>query len=519
MNILLVYPRSPGVFWSMGHIMKFIGKKAVYPPLSLLTVAAMLPEQWQKKLVDLSVQELHETDLEWADFVFLTGMYVHRDSMREIVARCNEAGVKVVAGGPYVTHGYEMFPGVDHFVLNEAEITLPLFLDDLERGCPEPIYTTTELANTHETPMPLWELADMNLYVEGLIQYSRGCPYQCDFCDVTALFGRLPRTKTADQIITELNSMGDLNRFRSIFFADDNLIGNKKLLKSELLPALIEWRQQSNIKIPFRTQVTINIADDPELMDLMIQAGFKGIFIGIETPDEESLLNCNKKQNTRRDLIENVKLLQQTGFDVYAGFIVGFDSDTADIFQKQIDFIQDSGIVVALVNILKAPPGTDLYDRMVREGRLHEVDLDGREGDADFVSIMGDEVLYRGYKRVVKYIYAPKNLYERTRNFLRNHETHGPMILSSRALVNDVWTYFKTLYYLGIQDSGRMYYWKLLVWTLLNRPSLFPVAVELWIITYHYRKIYEDDAAFMEMGSDRAEPQVAVEQKTFAASL
>lgn len=512
MNILLVYPESPGVFWSMGHIMKFVGKKAVYPPLPLLTVAAMLPEDWNKRLVDLHVQQLSDHDLSWADYVFLSGMYVHRESMIEVIRRCNEAGVKVVGGGPYLSHEYEKFEGVDHLVLNEAEVTLPGFLADLEKGCPQPLYTSQDLADLHETPIPLWELADMDLYIEGLIQYSRGCPYQCDFCDVTLLFGRLPRTKTAEQIIAELDSMGDLDRFRSIFFADDNLIGNKKHLKTELLPALIEWRSARKVEVPFRTQVTINIADDQELMDLMIEAGFRGIFIGIETPEEESLISCKKKQNTKRDLIENVKTLQQSGFDVYAGLIVGFDTDTSDIFQKQIDFIQESGLVVALVNILKTPPGTELYKRMEREGRLLEENLDGREGEADFVPTMGVDVLYRGFQEVVQYIYDPEHLYERIITFLKQYRLPKNPGLSIKALRKDAGPFLKSVYYLGIIENGRTYYWKLLLWTILNRPALFPLAIELWILTYHYRKIYEDDLAFISTDQKQVSRELLIDE-------
>ena len=259
---------------------------------------------------------------------------------------------------------------------------------------------------------------------------------------------------------------------------------------------LIEWRKTNGVTIPFRTQVTINLADDQELMDLMIEAGFKGIFIGIETPSVDSLIACKKKQNTKRDLIENVKHLQRSGFDIYAGFIVGFDTDTASIFQQQAEFIQESGIVVALVNILKAPPGTELRERMAREGRLFEGernDISGSEGEIDFTPMMGEETLYRGFKEVVRYIYKPTHLYKRVLTFLTRYRAPEEVHLSGQSLLDDVGPFLKSVYYLGIIDSGRFYYWKLILWTLLKRPKLFQLAMELWIVAYHYRKIYEDD--------------------------
>ena len=517
MNILLIYPKAPGVFWSMKHAMKLIGKKTVYPPLSLLTIAAMLPSDWHKRLVDLNVQSLGENELIWADYVFLSGMYIHRTSMEDIIEKCNLAGVKVVGGGPFLTHEYENISGVDHFILNEAEITLPPFLSDLEAGCPKPVYTSSEFADVSQTPIPMWDLVNLDYYAEGLIQYSRGCPYQCDFCDVTSLFGRLPRTKTPEQVIAELESMGDLKKFRAIFFADDNLIGNKKHLKTTLLPALIEWRKTNGVTIPFRTQVTINLADDQELMDLMIEAGFKGVFIGIETPSVDSLIACKKKQNTKRDLIENVKHLQRSGFDIYAGFIVGFDTDTASIFQQQAEFIQESGIVVALVNILKAPPGTELRERMAREGRLFEGernDISGSEGEIDFTPMMGEETLYRGFKEVVRYIYKPTHLYKRVLTFLTRYRAPEEVHLSGQSLLDDVGPFLKSVYYLGIIDSGRFYYWKLVLWTLLKRPKLFQLAMELWIVAYHYRKIYEDDPSFvLEEQYHEAQPSPLIDEE------
>lgn len=333
MKALLIYPEMPPTFWTMYQVMEMVGKKASYPPLGLLTIAALLPEAWERRLIDLNVQPLREKDFQWADLVFIGAMNVQAVPARALIARCRSAGVPIVAGGPLFTHEHDQFAGVDHFVLNEAEITLPLFLADLEQGRPKPLYTTAQFADVQLAPLPRWELADLDQYAYGIVQYSRGCPYHCDFCDVTALFGKRPRTKTSAQIIAELGALGDLGRFDLLLFADDNLIGNKKALKADLLPALVDWRRQRPPTPGFATQVTINLADDPELMQLMLEADFRHIFIGIETPEEDSLIACQKGQNTHRDLLENVQQLQRAGFIVTAGFIVGFDTDTPATFQ------------------------------------------------------------------------------------------------------------------------------------------------------------------------------------------
>ncbi len=307
MKILFVYPEFPDTFWSFKHALKFIRKKAAAPPLGLLTVASLLPTGWEKRLVDLNAENLKSGDLAWADMVFLSAMVVQRDSAREVIARCKAAGVKVVAGGPLFTQEHEQFPDVDHFVLNEAELTLPPFLADLALGRAQRIYATHEYPDLRLTPAPRWELANLKLYSTMSIQFSRGCPYNCDFCNVTALLGHRPRTKTASQITAELDGLYALGWRQNVFFVDDNFIGNKKQLKEEILPALIGWRK-GKTGMPFNTEVSINLADDPELLRLMVEAGFDTVFIGIETPNEDSLAECGKYQNKNRILEDHLHL-------------------------------------------------------------------------------------------------------------------------------------------------------------------------------------------------------------------
>ena len=486
MKILLVYPEFPDTFWSFKHALKFVHKKAGAPPLGLLTVAAMLPSDWEKRLVDLNVSSLNAQDLAWADYVFLSAMIVQRSSAQAVIARCKSAGVKIVAGGPLFTMEYEQFPDVDHFILNEAELTLAPFLADLANGCAQPVYTTSEYPDIHQTPTPLWHLANLKHYDTISIQFSRGCPFNCDFCNVTALLGHRPRTKTAGQIISELDSLYNLGWRKSIFFVDDNFIGNKKQIKTELLPALIEWRK-GKTGMSFSTEVSINLADDPELVSLMVQAGFETVFVGIETPNEESLAECNKNQNKGRDLVESVKQLQRAGLQVQGGFIVGFDNDSPAIFQQQIDFIQKSGIVTAMVGLLQAPIGTQLYARMKQEGRLiNQFSGDNVDGSTNIIPTMGLESLREGYRKILSQIYAPKLYYDRVLTFLREYQPPRIRIQLEPQYILALW---RSIYQLGILGTERVHYWRLFFWTLFRRPRLFPLAITFAIYGFHFRQV------------------------------
>ncbi|MBW6472578.1 MAG: B12-binding domain-containing radical SAM protein [Anaerolineaceae bacterium] len=486
MKILLVYPEFPDTFWSFKHALKFIRKKAGAPPLGLLTVAAMLPSDWEKRLVDLNVTDLTEKDLKWADYVFLSAMVVQRESVQAIIKRCNTAGVKIVAGGPLFTMEHEKFPDVDYFVLNEAENTLAPFLRDLELGQAKRVYSSSEFPDIHLTPIPLWHLADLRHYETVAIQFSRGCPFNCEFCNITSLLGHIPRTKTANQIIAELDSIYALGWRKNIFFVDDNFIGNKKYIKTEVLPALIEWRKGKS-GVPFSTELSINLADDPVLLKLIVQAGFDTVFVGIETPNEDSLTECNKKQNVGRDLVESVKLLQRSGLQVQGGFIVGFDNDSPTIFQQQIDFIQKSGIVTAMVGLLQAPTGTLLYKRMEKEGRLvNEFSGDNVDGSTNIVPKMGIVPLQEGYRKILHQIYAPKYYYERVVTFLREYHPPRVRATSDPQYFLALW---RSIYHLGIIGVERLEYWRLFFWTLFNRPRLFPMAITFTIIGFHFRQV------------------------------
>jgi radical SAM superfamily enzyme YgiQ (UPF0313 family) len=491
LKILLVYPHYPDTFWSFRHALKFISKKAAFPPLGLLTVAAMLPKEWEKKLVDMNATALKDEDLKWADYVFISAMVVQKDSVKEVITRCKKLNTKTVAGGPLFTTGYEEFDEIDHFVLGEAEITLPLFLEDLNKGCAQPIYTSNERPNISKTPIPLWSLINMKKYSSMNIQYSRGCPFNCEFCDIIILNGHQPRTKDRDQILAELDALYSRGWRAGVFIVDDNFIGNKRKLKAETLPAMIEWMEEKKYPFAFNTEASINLADDEELMRLMVRAGFNTVFVGIETPNEESLVECNKFTNINRDLVASVKKIQNYGLEVQGGFIVGFDSDPISIFKNQINFIQKSGIVTAMVGLLNAPRGTRLYQRLKKENRL----LKGFSGDntdcsLNFIPKMNYETLINGYKHILNTIYSPKPYYERVKTLLKEYK---PQKRKARPQVHfyHIKAFIKSIWFLGIKEKGRKYYWKLLALTLLRHPRSFPLSISLSVYGFHFRKIVE----------------------------
>jgi radical SAM superfamily enzyme YgiQ (UPF0313 family) len=490
LKILLVYPQYPDTFWSFKHALRFILRKAAFPPLGLLTVAAMLPKEWQKKLVDINVRPLTDQDIKWADYVFISGMAVQKSSAIEVIQRVKNLGVKMVAGGPLFTTEPEQFKDIDHLVLNEAEITLPLFLNDLSLGKAGHIYTADEHPAITSTPIPMWSLIKMGKYSSMSLQYSRGCPFNCEFCDITFLDGRIPRTKSRDQIIAELEAIYHQGWRGSLFIVDDNFIGNKTKLKEQTLPAIIGWQKKRRHPFSLFTETSINIVDDEELMQMMTQAGFSRVFIGIETPNEASLTECSKNQNVSRDLVAAVKKIHNHGLEVMAGFIVGFDSDPVTIFKTQINFIQKSGVVTAMVGLLNAPKGTRLYQRLKGENRLSKEEFSGDNMDysLNFTPKMNRETLITGYRHVLSTIYAPKEYYARVLTLLKEYKPRHKAGVSQMqprqllGLINSVW-------FLGIREKGRRYYWKLFAITLLKRPRSFPTFVTLSVYGYHFRKV------------------------------
>jgi len=484
----MVYPMYPDTFWSFKHALKFVSKKASFPPLGLLTVAAMLPEDWCKKLIDMNVNQLLDDDILWADIVFISAMSIQSESTEEVIQRCKKLNAKIAAGGPLFTSSPELYQGIDYLILNEAEITLPQFIKDLNEGKPEHIYTIGDFADITTTPLPLWSLISTTDYTSMNVQYSRGCPFDCDFCDITVLYGRKPRTKTKDQVIAELDTLYFTGWKGPVFFVDDNFIGNKLKLKKEILPAIADWMKKRKNPFYLNTEASINLADDEQLMHLMVQAGFEAVFIGIESPNNDSLVECNKYQNANRDMILSVKKIQDAGLEVQGGFIVGFDNDHPKIFEELTNFIQQSGVVTAMVGLLNAPKGTKLEKRLQNEGRMLK-DFTGNNTDftMNFIPRMDSEKLLDGYKSIVKTIYSPKYFYERVMRFLKDFEPKKKKVFHLNP--NYILALFRSIIKLGVIGEERIYYWKLFLWTLFRKPQLFSLAILFTIYGFHFKKI------------------------------
>jgi radical SAM superfamily enzyme YgiQ (UPF0313 family) len=486
MKILLISPETPDTFWSFKHALRFVSKRASMPPLGLVTVAAMLPPDWDLKLVDLNIERLRDEELQWADYVFVGAMIVQQESVRAVVARCAAAGKTVIAGGPLFTTGHTAFPEIAHFVLGEAEEVMPQLVEDLRQGRLQATYRANRWPDLTQLPVPRWDLLQAKRYVTMAVQFSRGCPFDCEFCDITVMNGRVPRTKTPEQLIAELEALRLRGWKDMVFIVDDNFIGNQRHTRG-LLHALIEWRQRTGAKMGFLTEASMNLADHPELCSLMVQAGFKKVFVGIETPSAEGLAECQKRQNCNRDLVASVQTLQRAGFEVMGGFIVGFDSDKADIFKRQFEFIQRSGVATAMVGLLTALPQTRLWQRLQREGRL-ETASTGNNTDAvlNFKPKLSREFLVTGYRDLMRRLYEPRNYYARIRTFLQSHRPSGPRLRLCRS---DVSAFVKSFWVLGVRHRGRFAYWRLFWGTLLRRPRQFPKAIELAITGYHLRRM------------------------------
>ncbi|OGI20884.1 MAG: hypothetical protein A2255_00705 [Candidatus Melainabacteria bacterium RIFOXYA2_FULL_32_9] len=486
MKILMVYPECPDSFWSLKHIMTLFGKKAYLPPLGLMTVSALLPVEFERKLVDMNTTELTDEDILWADFVFISGMIVQKESSISVIKRCKELGVKTIAGGPLFTSLHEQFKDVDHFILNEGEITIPMFLDDLKKGELKRIYTSDIKPDIKDTPIPHYNLINSNDYYILPLQSSRGCPFDCDFCDIVNLNGRVPRTKNPEQVINELQAIQDMDWRGSIFFVDDNFLGDKNKTK-ELLRAIIEWKKKTGFKSLFFTEISINASDDDELLELMREAGFFLVFIGVETPSASGLQECNKFQNQNRNLVNSIRKFYQYGMEVTGGFIIGFDSDDETIFERQFEFIQEAGVSKAMIELLQALPGTKLHKRLDAEGRLLKtssgINLDST---INFIPKMEKETLVNGYNKLIQKAYSPKYYFERLSNFLKYYEPARLAPVHKRIISSLLKIYFV----LKHLEKGKMYFGKLVIETLLKRPKCLPAALNSSVLYIHFGKVF-----------------------------
>jgi radical SAM superfamily enzyme YgiQ (UPF0313 family) len=490
MNALLVYPEFPDTFWSFKHALKFLGKRAAQPPLGLMTVAALLPRSWKKRLVDTNVEQLRDRDLRWADVALLSGMHIQSDSLSKIVERCRAMGLRTVIGGPIASSLSPAELKADHVVIGEAESLVADLASDLEQGTAKPVYQAAERPEMETSPLPDLSLIKMKRYSTMTVQYSRGCPFNCEFCDIIEIYGRRPRTKAVAQVLAELDQLCAAGWRDTVFIVDDNFIGNKSRAK-ELLRALADWRTEHNVTFDFLTEASLNLADDPALLQLMKNAGFKSVFLGIETPDESGLIASNKLQNTRRSLLESVAIIQSYGMQVMGGFILGFDTDKEDIFDRMVEFIQKSGIPIAMVGLLQAMPGTQLFRRLRREGRI--VDAGGgnnTDSRLNYLPHMDAAKLVEGYRSVLKRIYSCEAYYERVKLYLNRTEQQPgePHVKSPswmtrenlRALVNSIVRQ-------GVFGRQRWSYWKFLASAATRYRRCFGAAMTLAVMGYHFQ--------------------------------
>ena len=490
MNVLMVYPQYPNTFWSFKQALKFISKKAAFPPLGLLTIASMLPGNWNRKLVDNNVNKLKDKDIEWADVVFVSAMIVQKEDTRQVIQRCKQKQKTVVAGGPLFSVEKESFQDiVDHFIINEAENSLPQFLRDFEQGQAKKEYISEEKPDIAQTPIPSWELINSKDYAAMALQYSRGCPFNCEFCDIIVMNGRIPRTKGTEQFLKEFESLYQSGYRGGVFVVDDNFIGNKSKVK-KLLPELINWQKERGYPFQLVTEASTNLADDQQLMQQMSAANFYKVFLGIETPEENSLKECGKYQNTNRDLAEAVRSIQRHGMQVMGGFIVGFDNDTESTFENQFKFIQQVGIVTAMVGLLNALPQTRLWSRLQAENRLlSHTSGENTDGNVNFIPRMGKERLIQGYKQLLTQVYSRHMYYKRINTFINNYVP----TVRSRITSSEIKAFLKSAVRIGVFSRSCFLYWKLLIKTLLVNRKAFPAVVELAICGLHFEKVYKRD--------------------------
>ena len=490
MKVLLVYPEFPDTYWSFKHALKFEGRGAAFPPLGLMTVSSMLPKDWQRRLVDMNVASLWPEDVEWADIVFVSAMIVQQESLEKVVDLCRSMGKKVVVGGPYVSTSSERLPDADHIFIGEAETTLPEFISDLELGIARKIYKADERPSLLGTPLPDFSIIDMSSYSAMNVQYSRGCPFQCEFCDIIEIYGRVPRTKSNEQMLAELDALKAAGWRGLVFIVDDNFIGNKKNVRL-FMPDLVKWSKDNEFPFSFITEASVNLAEDDHLLELMEDAGFRRVFLGIETPVEESLKEAQKGQNTRRDLLESVHKIQSYGMEVMAGFIVGFDNEPEDIFDLQMAFIRESGIPLAMVGLLTALPDTQLWRRLEKEGRLLDVST-GNNTDCtiNFVPTMNVDRLIEGYKSVLRNIYSPQEYYRRALDCLSRF--HKDRIEPRKSdFIKDIKAFYKIIMTLGVRDSSRASFWSYVYQLIRFHPKDFTHGLTLAAMGYHFRQITE----------------------------
>lgn len=525
MRILLVYPLFPKTFWSYEKILELVNRKVLLPPLGLVTVAAILPQEWEFKLVDRNIRAITEAEWEWADICIFSAMIVQKNDLLTQIKEAKRRGKQVAVGGPYPTSVPEeaLSAGADYLILDEGEITLPMFVEAIARGERTGTFRTTEKPDVTTTPIPRFDLLELAAYDSMSIQFSRGCPFQCEFCDIIVLYGRKSRTKNPYQLLAELDCLYNLGWRRSIFMVDDNFIGNKRNVKL-LLQELKVWQAEHQYPFDFNTEASVDLAQDPELMDLMVECNFNAVFLGIETPDEESLQMTKKFQNTRNSLTESVEKIIQAGLRPMAGFIIGFDGEKSGSGDRIVRFAEQTAIPTTTFAMLQALPHTALWYRLEKEGRLHSKDGNLNQTTLmNFIPTRPLEEIAREYVEAFWELYDAERFLDRTyRCFLKlgapkcKVPFKMPEWVDLRALSIVIWRQ-------GVKRKTRWKFWHHLFSILKNNPAIWVHYLTVCAHNEHfleYRQIVRDEieGQLAEVLAQKVELQAQTNQVSKAAT-
>jgi radical SAM superfamily enzyme YgiQ (UPF0313 family) len=489
-KVLMVWPRFPASYWSLGEVAEIVPERSLVPPLGLVTVAALCPKQWTVRLIDLAFQELRDDDILWADLVMISAMQVQRDDVVRTLQCASRLNRRTMIGGPYASSEPEaLWLLADHVVVGEPDEIFSEIAADLELGTARRLYRVTEKPDVSRTPSPRFDLLALDKYTLMAVQFSRGCPFTCEFCDIITLYGRRPRTKSPSQLIGELDSLLQLGWRKEIFIVDDNFIGNHKAAL-ELAGELERWQRRNGYPFGFATEASVDLASRPELLDAMVRANFSRVFIGIETPSTKSLQEAKKFQNLRRDALDCVRFIQQRGLWVMGGFIVGFDSDELDIFDRQIEFIERAAIPWAMAGVLQAPPTTPLFERMKRENRLVEVGPEfSNYSPPNFRTKLPLPALLGGLKRMLLTLYEPRRFYNRVLDSLKRWQPRPEQKAPALPLLYQLKVGFKSVWRQGLLPGYRRAYWlfwgRLLLRWGLNRQKR-RLGFELALSGHHF---------------------------------